>query len=429
MTQSPTFSVITATYNRGQHIVPTIRSVLCQNFREFEYLIIGDCCSDDTADFIQPLLNERVRWLNLPKRGKSQSYPNNEGLKLARGTYVAYIGHDDIWAAEHLEKIYECFAACQSVDFAISGCLTHGPADSGHYRVTGIFNDDSAKFQHFFPPSSLAHKRTVIDRIGFWRDPLEISAPVDVDFLLRAAHAGLRFCSTGAITAHKFTAALRYLSYLEPASHEQEALLNLLSSEAAQPVLDKAISTARANDRFMTTRYEDYNAFKPGARYQSSMRSRGVESPPLQPLGEGVTIQQTAAYAGLDWMPLRKWRRPYRMSGSNPRPKILIPVTHTSRVEFRIEVVKISSADVLKDLTIFLNENEVSFRAWKSSDSTLLLIFEGSLKSNGYSVVHLDLTSKKKTGVAPAGKIGVANIRVQPVVRGTSSGEYLRVQS
>jgi hypothetical protein len=49
---------------------------------------------------------------------------------------------------------------------------------------------------------------------------------VDCDFLLRAARAGLRFSSTKEITARKFAAGHRYLSYLNPDAEEQWASLN-----------------------------------------------------------------------------------------------------------------------------------------------------------------------------------------------------------
>ncbi len=45
--------------------------------------------------------------------------------------------------------------------------------------------------------------------------PQDVRAPVDGDFLLRAAQADLTFASTGKITVHKFAAGHRYLSYLQ----------------------------------------------------------------------------------------------------------------------------------------------------------------------------------------------------------------------
>ena len=45
----PAFSVVMAVYNRSRHIVPTIKSVLQQSFADFELIMVGDCCTDDTA--------------------------------------------------------------------------------------------------------------------------------------------------------------------------------------------------------------------------------------------------------------------------------------------------------------------------------------------------------------------------------------------
>jgi len=87
------------------------------------------------------------------------------------------------------------------------------------------FDGAEAPFQHFFPPSSISHRRDVTTRIGDWRDPRVLKEPVDCEFLLRAAHAGLRFASTGKITAHKFAASHRYLSYLRVSSNEQREFL------------------------------------------------------------------------------------------------------------------------------------------------------------------------------------------------------------
>lgn len=78
-----------------------------------------------------------------------------------------------------------------------------------------MFDADSDKHIHFFPPSSIAHRKSVCHRIGLWAMPQDVRAPVDGDFLLRAAQADLTFASTGKITVHKFAAGHRYLSYLQ----------------------------------------------------------------------------------------------------------------------------------------------------------------------------------------------------------------------
>src|SRR5262249_18565062 len=150
-----------------------------------------------------------------------------------------------------------------TVDLAVSGCLYYGPEGSHVYLVTGLFEDEEAPFQHFFPPSSLAHRRRVAHALGGWRDPRTVAAPVDADFLLRAARAGLRFRSTGQITVHKFAAGHRYLSYLRPSSDEQWAMLRAFDHPNEERIL-RLIAAAKQCGGFMSAGYPDFAQYAAG---------------------------------------------------------------------------------------------------------------------------------------------------------------------
>ena len=248
----PMFSVIMATYNRGRHILPSIQSVLRQTCQDFELLVVGDCCTDDTADVVRALASPQIRWLNLPERGGSQSFPNNAGIELSRGQYIAYLGHDDIWAPDHLQALADLFGRDPQPDFAVSGAIFHGPRASNFRLVTGIFSNEDAALTHFFPPSSFGHRRDVTDRIGKWRNPKEIAPPVDADFLLRAARSGMNFVSTQRITVQKFAAGHRYLSYLSHTSDEQERMVRRMQRAGYEGYLASELAKAKAANAFMT---------------------------------------------------------------------------------------------------------------------------------------------------------------------------------
>jgi glycosyltransferase involved in cell wall biosynthesis len=96
-TTSPLISVITATYNWSSVLRYAIQSVLWQTLQGFEMLIIGDGCTDDSAEVVASFQDPRLRWHNLPENSGHQSMPNNTRLAMARGKYVAYLGHDDLW--------------------------------------------------------------------------------------------------------------------------------------------------------------------------------------------------------------------------------------------------------------------------------------------------------------------------------------------
>jgi len=104
---APTFSVIVATYNWSAALRLALASVLEQTEHDFELLVIGDHCSDDSEAVVRAFGDSRLVWVNLERNCGSQWGPNNTGLSMARGRYIAYLGHDDLWAPGHLRAARE----------------------------------------------------------------------------------------------------------------------------------------------------------------------------------------------------------------------------------------------------------------------------------------------------------------------------------
>src|SRR5271166_2489340 len=102
---TPIISVVVATYNSAATLRSAIGSLVSQDLRDFEAWIIGDACSDDSEEVIRSFDDPRLQWRNLADNSGSQSVPNNEGLRLARGRFVAYLGHDDLWFPWHLSSL------------------------------------------------------------------------------------------------------------------------------------------------------------------------------------------------------------------------------------------------------------------------------------------------------------------------------------
>ena len=92
----PSVTVIIPTYNWSNVLPYSIASVLRQTLSDFELLVIGDGCTDDSEAVVRRVDDPRVKWINLPKNTGHQSEPNNEGLRQARGQCIAYLGHDTI---------------------------------------------------------------------------------------------------------------------------------------------------------------------------------------------------------------------------------------------------------------------------------------------------------------------------------------------
>jgi glycosyltransferase involved in cell wall biosynthesis len=221
---SPVVSVIIATYNWSAVLHCAVESVLLQTFKKFEILVVGDGCTDDSEQVVLSFGDERIRWINLPTNSGTQAAPNNMGLKLARGRYIAYLGHDDIWLPTHLASLIKTIQDKQA-DVAGAVIALYGPPTSGAMGVTGVFALGEYSDRDFLPPSSILHKRSLVELIGGWNESLSLCIPTGADFLKRTHNAAGKIVSSGELTVIKFNAAWRRNAYATRSADEQKQLL------------------------------------------------------------------------------------------------------------------------------------------------------------------------------------------------------------
>jgi GT2 family glycosyltransferase len=212
---APRVTVIIATYNWSTVLPYAIGSVLRQTMADFELLVVGDGCTDDSEQVVTSIRDPRLRWINLPQNSGHQSGPNNRGLREARGEYVAYLGHDDLWLPHHLQ--------CTTDALDKTGC---GFAHSLLVRIqpdrdVGLPVLPKPQYGHGGPPSCTVHRRDVFEKIGGWRDYRDLIDPPETDFFHRAQAAGFNAVFVPRLTAIKFPAAWRKNVYRSRPSHEQ----------------------------------------------------------------------------------------------------------------------------------------------------------------------------------------------------------------
>jgi len=103
----PMFSIIMATYNRGFIIDKAIKSVLEQDFKNWELIIIDDGSTDNTFEIVKPFLKDkRIRYIKLPTN-KGVNYARNRGLKVATGSYYLPLDSDNQLLKGALKEISE----------------------------------------------------------------------------------------------------------------------------------------------------------------------------------------------------------------------------------------------------------------------------------------------------------------------------------
>ena len=233
--EAPLVTVVIPTFNRSAVLRLAIESVLAQKMAHFELLVIGDCCTDDSEQVVAAVEDKRVRWINLEHNVGHQTGPNNEGLHQARGTYIAYLGHDDLWLPDHLEYLCRALSKGSALAFAHQIRIDAGrppyiwprqsPLPSRGVRLLGKRQSTVAPWEpgDWMPPTAVAHRIDLARRLGGWRLPDDTNAmEPEADLWTRLAEQGGAPIEVRCITSVKFSAATRKNVYQSLPSDEQE---------------------------------------------------------------------------------------------------------------------------------------------------------------------------------------------------------------
>lgn len=222
----PRVSIITATYNRSDVLRCAIETALHQTVTDWEHVIVGDHCTDDTAEVAASFGDPRIRFVNRETNFGEQSAPNNEGFALTSGRYIAYLNHDDLWFPDHLETLLAYIEATgadlvYSVPFAV---------DANGLTFCGTTNSELRYDpSHFLVASIWLVRRELIEELGGWRRAVDTHAVTpSQDFLTRAWQHGKNLRCCPRVTALFLPAGGRSGAYVERDSRQHEELLTAM---------------------------------------------------------------------------------------------------------------------------------------------------------------------------------------------------------
>lgn len=221
-------SVVTATYHRPSALEQAIRSVRWQTLTDWEHWVVGDACTDRTAAVVAAFNDPRVRFHNREVNAGEQSGPNNTGCSLARGQYLAFLNHDDLWLPDHLETLVEVLET-SGADLAWS--LTEEVRADGQVVLCNLPADLRYSPRITVPASSWVFRRSLWERIGPWRSYREIFLIPSQDWIFRAHRAGARMVCVPQLGVIALPSGYRKGSYVGDPAHEQRAWADRIERE------------------------------------------------------------------------------------------------------------------------------------------------------------------------------------------------------
>lgn len=181
---TPLVSVIIPTYNRAWTLKKAIESVLKQDYKNFELIVVDDGSTDDTEALVKKY-EKSVKFIQQPNLGVSAA--RNKGISVSSGTLIAFLDSDDYWYPEKLTAQVEFFnqnpdaLICQTEEIWIRNGKRVNPQKK-HQKQSGMIFMPSLALC-LISPSAVMMRRTLFAKVDVFDESLP--ACEDYDLWLR----------------------------------------------------------------------------------------------------------------------------------------------------------------------------------------------------------------------------------------------------
>jgi glycosyltransferase involved in cell wall biosynthesis len=103
----PRLSIVTPSYNQGQFLEATIRSVLLQGYPDLEYIIVDGGSSDESVEIMRKYERYLSYWVSEKDHGQTDAI--NKGLVKTTGAYLGWLNSDDLYIQGAFGKVISAF--------------------------------------------------------------------------------------------------------------------------------------------------------------------------------------------------------------------------------------------------------------------------------------------------------------------------------
>lgn len=178
-------TLITVTYNSGNTLNSTIKSIIEQTaFDQIEYIIVDGRSTDNTLDIIEKNEKHISKWISEPDAGIYDAM--NKGIKMASGNWIGFLHADDIFADNSVIETVIKLVSKNNYN-VLYGNLDYVKANNTNHTLrhwkSSKYNNKLLKNGWMPPHPTLYIKKEHFIRIGIFNTKYKISA--DFDFILR----------------------------------------------------------------------------------------------------------------------------------------------------------------------------------------------------------------------------------------------------
>lgn len=186
------FSIVTPSYNQGQFIDTTIKSVLNQTHTDLEYIVIDGDSSDETREIISRYSERLKCCISEPDHGQTDAI--NKGFSHAEADIYAYLNSDDYYFLDTLEKVDMAFSENPEIDVVYGDCVftdSNGQFIRYFSEISDFNTDRLCNFSDILMQPATFWRKSAYDKYGPFDDGLHYG--FDWAFWCELAIKGCRF--------------------------------------------------------------------------------------------------------------------------------------------------------------------------------------------------------------------------------------------
>ena len=213
----PLFSIITVVKNDENNIQKTIVSVLNQEFKNFEYIIIDGNSKYSTVSLINKY-KDNINYV-ISEDDDGIYHAMNKGAKISNGEFIVYVNSGDLLTVNALKLIQSKINEKPNIDFVFGTVKRHYTKDTltkyGFNKKRLIYNFDFATSHS----TGFYIRRSKFEEIGFFNTKYKCSADYDVYYkILITKNAGGTYTDKqnliGEVSSGGYSSKLNFLDHM-----------------------------------------------------------------------------------------------------------------------------------------------------------------------------------------------------------------------
>lgn len=191
---TPFFSVVIPLYNRAAQVGETIRSVLSQDWTDYEIVVVDDGSRDDPQPVIEAIGDPRIRYIRQDNAGGGAA--RNAGIMAAEGRYIAFLDSDDLFLPGKLSTMAKALDGDDGLTVLYSRMKVDRGVDRYWIRPDRGIREDEDVGEYLFCANQFMQTSTMVVSTPLAQDVLfdpALKKGQDLDFCVRLQGAGARF--------------------------------------------------------------------------------------------------------------------------------------------------------------------------------------------------------------------------------------------